>query len=143
MRWLVEAALRLRIAVVAAAVLLVAGGLQFQRSAETVQQSVTWRQLQLRAELEAEAAFDRYKVALHSLESQPIDVGAALPPELQALERQFRAGEVDVVRAIQARTSILQSRAAQLNLMNEVAQSAALLVGATGMPFEFIMTQLP
>lgn len=115
--------------------------MQRQRSAELTQQSVTWRQVQLRAELEAEAAYERYEVALQALQLQSDDDRADLPQELQALERQFHAGEVDVVRAIQARTSILQNQLARLNLMNEAAQSAALLVGATGMPFELIITQ--
>ena len=61
-----------------------------------------------------------------------------LPQELQSLERQFRAGEVDVVRVIQARSSILQNQRARLDLLNELAQSAALLVGATGMPIEML-----
>ncbi|MEQ9072082.1 MAG: TolC family protein, partial [Gimesia chilikensis] len=62
-----------------------------------------------------------------------------LPQELQSLEKQFEIGEVDVVRIIQARTSILQNQRAHLDLVNELAQSAALLVGAAGMPLELMI----
>ena len=110
--------------------------MQMQRSAELNQQSITWQQLDIRAGLEGLAAFERYKQAFLTLKQDPVKDVFQLPVELESLERQFREGEVDVVRAIQARTSILQNQRSHLDLINEVAQSAATLVGTTGVPVE-------
>tara|TARA_R110002095_G_scaffold97122_2_gene85077 strand:- start:89002 stop:90588 length:1587 start_codon:yes stop_codon:yes gene_type:complete len=115
--------------------------LETQRMTELNQRTAVWRQTLLRAELEAQAAFERYKLAFDVLAKEKTLSASELPQELQSLEKQFLAGEVDVVRIIQARTSILQNQRAQLELLNELAQSAALLVGATGMPLELIVGQ--
>ena len=112
--------------------------LEDQRAAEFGQQTTLWQQTQIRAELEAQAAFERYELAFQALALESTAEPEDLPQELQSLERQFRAGEVDVVRVIQARSSILQNQRARLDLLNELAQSAALLVGATGMPIEML-----
>ncbi len=95
--------------------------------------------MQRRAELEAQAAFERYELAYRTLDRDLAADAFELPQELQNLERQFTEGEVDVVRVIQARNSILQNQQAYLDLLNELAQSAALLVGATGMPVELLL----
>jgi cobalt-zinc-cadmium efflux system outer membrane protein len=113
--------------------------LEAQRAAELRQQTVIWEQALLQAELEAQAALERYELAFEALDLDGGRPTFDLPAELQSLERQFVAGEVDVVRIIQARTSILQNQRAQLDMLNELAQSAALLVGATGMPFELLV----
>lgn len=113
--------------------------MQLQRSAELNQRSVTWQQLDIRAGLEGLAAFERYKQAFLALQQDQSKDLFQLPTELESLERQFREGEVDVVRAIQARTSMLQNQRAHLDLINEVAQSAAILVGTTGVPIEQLM----
>lgn len=113
--------------------------LENQRAAEYGQQSTIWQQTLVRAELEAQAAFERYELAYHALAQESADLMEGMPAELESLERQFRAGEVDVVRIIQARTSILQNQRARLDLLNELAQSAALLVGATGLPIEMLI----
>ncbi|QDT91497.1 TolC family protein [Gimesia algae] len=115
--------------------------LETQRMTELNQRTALWRQTLLKAELEAQAAFERYKLAFDVLAKEKTYSISELPQELQSLEKQFLAGEVDVVRIIQARTSILQNQRAQLNLFNELAQSAALLVGATGMPLDLLMGQ--
>ncbi|MEI6538251.1 MAG: TolC family protein [Planctomycetota bacterium] len=62
-----------------------------------------------------------------------------LPAELEGLETQFEAGEVDVVRVVQARTSLIQNQRARLDLLNEVAQSAATLTGASGIPVDQLL----
>lgn len=116
--------------------------LENQRAAEFGQQSTIWQQTQVRAELEAQAAFERYELAYRALSQETADEPEELPRELQSLERQFRAGEVDVVRVIQARTSILQNQRARLDLLNELAQSAAILVGATGLPIEMLIVDV-
>ncbi len=115
--------------------------LETQRMTELNQRTSVWRQTLLRAELEGQAAFERYKLAYDVLASEKKYGTTELPQELQNLEKQFQAGEVDVVRIIQARTSILQNQRAQLDLYNELAQSAALLVGATGMPLDLLVDQ--
>lgn len=115
--------------------------LETQRMTELNQRTTAWRQTLLRAELEAQAAYERYRLAFDLLAREETLSTSELPLELQSLEKQFLAGEVDVVRIIQARTSILQNQRAQLDLLNEIAQSAALLVGATGMPLELLVGQ--
>ena len=47
-----------------------------------------------------------------------------LPSELQKLEHQFKAGEVDVIRIFTARTSLIQNHRAHLDTLNELAQAA-------------------
>lgn len=110
--------------------------LERQRLAEHRQRIVAWQQTRRRAELEGQAAFDRYETALAAISvssgSTPMDLNA----ELSGLETQFQAGEVDVTRVVQARGSLLQNQRSRLNLLNEAAQSAAALTGATGIPVE-------
>lgn len=115
--------------------------LENQRIAELRQQTTIWQQTLVRAELEAQAAYERYEVAYRNLEQAASSFTEELPLELQSLERQFRAGEVDVVRVIQARTSILQNQRAHLDLLNEVAQAAGQLIGASGIPLEMLVSQ--
>tara|TARA_R110000850_G_scaffold184745_9_gene310365 strand:+ start:2618 stop:4147 length:1530 start_codon:yes stop_codon:yes gene_type:complete len=115
--------------------------LETQRMTELNQKTSVWRQTLVRAELEGQAAFERYHLAYDVLASEQKYGTTELPQELQNLEKQFQAGEVDVVRIIQARTSILQNQRAQLDLYNELAQSAALLVGATGIPLNMLIDQ--
>lgn len=109
-----------------------------QREAEAAQRQAVWQQLQRRAQLEAEGAIARYERARRAL----ADSGTfsdSLPMELQRLEQQFRANEVDFLRVVTARTSLIQSRRAQLDLMNETAQAAATVTAATGLPPEMIV----
>ena len=114
--------------------------LERQRLAEHHQRITAWNQAQRRAELEATAAMDRYATALAVVKSDDVDVAASdLPTELRGLEKEFAAGEVDVVRVVQARTSLILNRRARLDLLNELSQAAATLVGATGIPFDSIV----
>jgi cobalt-zinc-cadmium efflux system outer membrane protein len=116
--------------------------LERQRSAEHRQRYTAWQQAQRRAELEAEAAFDRYTVALKAAESTSDLKGVDLSEALAGLEKLFLEGEVDIVRVVQARTSLLQNQRARLDLLNEVAQSAAALTGTTGIPIAAVL-QIP
>ncbi len=111
-----------------------------QRSEELHQQTIAWQQLQTRAELEARAAIDRYERARRLITDTASNNGIALPIELQRLEAQFQAGEVDVLRIFQARTSLIQSRRAYLDTLNELAQSAAAVTAATGVPPQSLTT---
>lgn len=113
--------------------------LEDQRRAEHNQRVMTWQQLLERAELEADAAFDRYRYALESLAEDEPQQTTDVPEELRSLERQFLAGEVDVIRVVQARTSIIQNQRARLDLFNEAAQSAANLTAAAGIPLESLL----
>jgi outer membrane protein, heavy metal efflux system len=112
-----------------------------QRLAELTQRSVMWEQLFNRATLEASAALDRYDRARALASDSETLIGEEVPAELQKLEEQFRAGEVDLVRVVTARTSYFQARRAGLDTLNEVAQASANLVGATGLPPEAILAR--
>lgn len=109
-----------------------------QREAEVVQRHAVWQQLQIRAQLEGEAAIDRYERARQAI-AESGEFSESLPNELQRLEQQFRAGEVDFLRIVTARTSLIQARRAHLDLLNETAQAAAAVTAATGMPPESIL----
>jgi cobalt-zinc-cadmium efflux system outer membrane protein len=110
-----------------------------QRLAELTQRTVIWEQLMNRATLEASAALDRYDRAL-SLASESEAIGGdQMPLELRKLEEQFKAGEVDLVRVVTARTSYFQARRAALDTLNELAQASANLVAATGLPPEAVL----
>lgn len=113
--------------------------LEQQRMSEFNQRVVAWQQLLRRAELESQAAAERYVLALSSLSEDSPQGVDDVPQELESLERQFVAGEVDVIRVVQARISIIQSQRARLDLLNEVAQSAANLTAASGMAIEELL----
>ena len=105
-----------------------------QRAAEYHQRHTAWEQLQRRAELEAVAAVDRYERARRLVDAARVDVQESLPAELQRLEEQFLAQEVDVLRIFQARTSLIQNRRAFLDLLNELSQATAAVTAATALP---------
>ncbi len=104
-----------------------------QREAEVRQRLVAWQQLHERATLEAQAALDRYRRSHEFIGHSPLDQPGYLPQELRRLEEQFQAGEIDIVRVITARTSLMQWRRAQLDTLQEVAQAAAAATSATGL----------
>jgi len=112
-----------------------------QRMAELNQRRGVWEQLLVRATLEAETALQRYERALLLTAAQRPAEAGQLPLELQKLEEQFRAGEVDMVRVVAARTSFLRARQAELDNLNEVAQAAAAVVAATGLPPQAVVEQ--
>lgn len=105
-----------------------------QRVQEQQQRSVTWQNLQARAELEAVAAADRYERARKLVEASRPEHTEDLPAELQELEKQFRANEVDMLRLFQGRTSLIQNRRAMLDTLNELAQATAQLTAMSGLP---------
>jgi outer membrane protein, heavy metal efflux system len=105
-----------------------------QRQAEVAQRYTVWRQLQVRATLEAQAAIDRYERAREMSGALGDVSDRQLPIELQRLEQQFREGEVDILRLFTARTSLIQNRRAQLDSLNEVAQAAAQVTATTAAP---------
>lgn len=110
-----------------------------QRAAELRQQQVVAAQLRARAEQEVRAAIDRYERARLLAQESAADLGDGLPVELARLERQFQANEVDVMRVVTARTSLLQLRRAYLDSLNELATAAAVVTAATGLPPEALV----
>jgi outer membrane protein, heavy metal efflux system len=112
-----------------------------QREAEYCQRVTTAQQLSLRAQIEAEAATDRYERARQIRIDFGEDDQTANFAALQELEEQFKAKEVDIARVIQARQSLLQSQRADLDTLNELMQSAAAVTAASGMPLEMLVEQ--
>ncbi|MBI1349304.1 TolC family protein [bacterium] len=115
--------------------------LEQQRVAEFNQRVMSWQQLQRRAELEAEAAWERYELAYTALTEEMADGVTNLPLELESLEQQFLAGEVEVVRVVQARTSLIQNQRVRLDLLNEAAQAAANLTAFATIPVEELIVE--
>ncbi len=110
--------------------------LEQQRISEFNQRVTGWQQLQRRAELEALAAWERYELAYAAVVEDESSGVTDLPKELESLEQQFLAGEVDVVRVVQARASLIQNQRVRLDLLNEIAQSAANLTASATISME-------
>ncbi len=107
-----------------------------QRQAELCQRATVSQQLATRATLEAEAAADRYERARQLRSESTESPQTSVPIELQRLEEQFLANEVDILRVMQARTSLLQSQRADLDALNELMQAAVAVTVASGVPLE-------
>jgi cobalt-zinc-cadmium efflux system outer membrane protein len=107
-----------------------------QREAELNQRAVAAQNLVTRARLEAIAAANRYERARQLMLENGDAPQAALPVELQRLEEQFKAGEVDILRVLQARNSLLQNQRADLDALNELMQAAVAVTASTGTPLE-------
>ena len=88
--------------------------LERQKMAEYNQRSQAWHQARRRAELEGQAAWERYQTAHANLVAEMATDSETLPDELRRLEEQFAAGEVEVVRVVQARASLIQNSLAQI-----------------------------
>lgn len=110
-----------------------------QREAELRQRAVAWQQLQSRAQVDAEAAVARYDRALAMLAEAETSFTESFPMELSRLEQQYRAGDIDFLRVVTARTSLLQLRRAHLDLLNEVAQASIAVTATTGLPPDSIV----
>jgi cobalt-zinc-cadmium efflux system outer membrane protein len=113
-----------------------------QREAEFNQRAITSQQLVTRARLEAEAAANRYERARSLMAESDGSSNVALPAELQRLEEQFKAGEVDILRVMQARNSLLQSQRADLDTLNELMLAAVAVTASTGCPLESLIVPL-
>jgi multidrug efflux system outer membrane protein len=109
-----------------------------QRESELNQQILAHAQLLRRATGEAAAAVDRYERArlfvaeAHADRSQPGD-------ELQQVLSQFEAGKADIVNVLGIQNNLLTDLRAELDLQNEVAQAAANVTQATGLPPERLL----
>jgi cobalt-zinc-cadmium efflux system outer membrane protein len=114
-----------------------------QRAAEHGQRTVTWQQLQARAEIEAVAAVDRYERARRLVDAALVNFQDDLPVELKRLEQQFKENEVDVLRIFQGRQSLIQNRRAVLDMLNELAQATAGVTATTGVFPRDLVTKAP
>ena len=110
-----------------------------QREAELCQRLMTAQQLATRARLEAEAAANRYERARRLLVESANPSQTSFPIDLQRMEEQFKAGEVDILRVLQARNSLLQSQRADLDTFNELMLAAVAVTATTGSPLESLM----
>ncbi|MGE0607644.1 MAG: TolC family protein [Pirellulales bacterium] len=114
-----------------------------QRQAESRQRRAVWEQLHARAQIEAQTAIDRYERARRLVAAGRQAQGESLPTALARLEEQFRAGDIDIIRVVTARTSLLQVRRVALDSLNELAQSAAAVTAATGIRPELLFSTGP
>jgi cobalt-zinc-cadmium efflux system outer membrane protein len=110
------------------------GPLARQRLAEVNQRQVAWQQLQERAAIEAYAAIDRYERARRIVEAGRSDFSADIPAELRQMESQYQAGQADLLNVVATQVSLVQDYRAHLDILNEVAQAAANVTAATGLP---------
>jgi len=113
-----------------------------QRAAETRQQAIAWRQLRARANVEAASALERYARA------RQLGLAAAPDPEqaegdLRSITRAFREGQATILEVLTVQNSLLQERRNSLALLNNVAQAAADVVAATGLPPEQLVVAQP
>ena len=105
-----------------------------QRQAELQQQQVTAARIEEKARSEARAAIQRYEQARKLVEQSRSEVSRLTPGVLKPFEDQFRAGQISLLEIFAARTSLVQSHQSYLDLLNELAQSAAEVTEATGLP---------
>jgi outer membrane protein, heavy metal efflux system len=105
-----------------------------QRQAELNLQHLTYEQLKIRATLEAQAACNQYeRVLAMAVKATPAAPGA-MPPELKEITSLFEAGQADILAVLTVQNNLLQERRIYLDLLNQLAQSAAAVVQATGLP---------
>lgn len=111
-----------------------------QRRAELQQQMLVYNQLRARATIEAQSAIDRYERARKLAEEARIDFSDAMPKELQDMTTQFEAGQADILNVLATQNNLIQDRRTYLDLLNELAQSAANVTQATGLPPERLIS---
>jgi cobalt-zinc-cadmium efflux system outer membrane protein len=104
-----------------------------QRRAEFDQKSVNLEQLRVKARLETRAAIERYERARRVVERYGADFGEGLMREAKRVEEQFEAGQADLLRIYSVRKSMIQSRLAYLDSIQELARAAAGITTATGL----------
>ena len=114
-----------------------------QRCAEHRQRSVSCQQLETRAALEAQLAIDRYERARRIVEHSQRDNSKTWAEEIRAMDEQFKAGQADILAVFATRTSLIQDHRAYLDALNELAQAAANVTAATGMPSNALFSATP
>jgi outer membrane protein TolC len=105
-----------------------------QREAEVAQQAATLDQLRSRAQVEVETAAERYERARRLAARERSDFSQTVPEELQRIQRQFAAGQADILNVFAAQNSLVQEERTYLDLLNELAQAASDVTLAAGLP---------
>ncbi len=113
-----------------------------QRCAEHRQRVVASQQIETRAALEAQLAIDRYERARRIVENSH-RVSEGFDTEMRAMDEQFKAGQADIVAVYATRASLIQDHRASLDALNELAQAAANVTAATGMPSNALFSATP
>lgn len=116
------------------------GALARQRGAEVQQQALTYEQLKRQAAIEAQVAMDRYERARQFVAEAAADFTDRTPAELKDMAAQFEAGQADILNVLAIQNNLLQDERTYLDLLNELAQSAATVTLATGVPPERLMS---
>ncbi len=114
-----------------------------QRLTEVRQQRLTYEQLKRRAANEAATAIDRYERARRLAADAAQEASESPPPELEQVLGEFEAGNAEIVDVVAVQNNLLQETRSYLDLLNEVAQSAAFVTQATAIPPERLFAQRP
>jgi cobalt-zinc-cadmium efflux system outer membrane protein len=112
-----------------------------QRRAELQQQAVTYEQLRQRATLEALTAIDRYQRARRLVAESPYlaPISEKTPPEIEKITAQFQAGQASILAVFLIQDNLIREQQAHLDLLNELAQAAAGVIRATGLPLQRLL----
>ena len=105
-----------------------------QRFTEVQQQRLAYEQLKRRAANEAAASIDRYERARHLASGAAQESLKSPPAELEQVLGEFEAGNAEIVDVLAVQNNLLQETRFYLDLVNEVALSAALVTQTTAIP---------
>jgi cobalt-zinc-cadmium efflux system outer membrane protein len=105
-----------------------------QREAECAQQVVNLNELRSRAQVEVQTALDRYARARYLADRERSDFVQSLSGDLARIKRQFDVGQADILNVFATQTALLAEQKAYLDLLNELAQSAADVTLVAGLP---------
>jgi outer membrane protein, heavy metal efflux system len=105
-----------------------------QREAECAQRTIGYNALRVRARVEAQTALERYERARGLAEKERLNFAQALSGDLDRVKRQFEVGQADILNVFATQTALLQEQKAYLDLLNELAQSAADVTLTAGLP---------
>jgi cobalt-zinc-cadmium efflux system outer membrane protein len=108
--------------------------LAHQREAECTQRTVGFNALRMRARVEVQTALERYGRARALAEKERASLGQSSSEDLPRIKRQFEAGQADILNVFATQTALLQEQKAYLDLLNELAQSAADVTLAAALP---------
>lgn len=99
------------------------------------QKQVVLRQLQLKARLEMETAWERYRRACGMVEEFRGEAADGLDGEIRTVMDLFTAGETDLLTVYAVRSKVVQAQKDYLDALNELTQAAAELTAVTTIPY--------
>jgi outer membrane protein TolC len=105
-----------------------------QREAECTQRVIGLNALRMRARVEVQTALERYQRARDLAEKEHSNLVQSLSGDLARVKRQFDVGQADILNVFATQTALLQEQKAYLDLLNELAQSAADVTLTAGLP---------